>query len=330
MTSSKHFTFIVSDAYEGGRLDKFLSDQVAEASRNRLQEIIRQGHVTVDGHKIDTIKHKIAAGSQIELFLPAAEETLLTPVSMDLEILYEDDFLIVLNKPAGLVVHPGDGTPEATLVHGLLAHTGGKLSSIGEDGQRPGIMHRLDKDTSGVMVVAKEDETHLKLAKLFEKHEITRMYQALIWGVPLPRQGHIETHIGRHPKNRKKMAVVARGGKKAITYYKVQETFADIACLADVKLETGRTHQIRVHMAHIGHPLVGDSVYGRSATQKMRKAQCNFSEQQTEVINSFNRQALHACKLGFKHPKTGKYLEFTTKCPPDMNMLVETLRTLHI
>jgi 23S rRNA pseudouridine1911/1915/1917 synthase len=243
------------------------------------------------------------------------------PQARDLEILYEDADLLVLDKPAGMVVHPAPGNPDNTLVNALLAHCGDSLSGIGGV-RRPGIVHRLDKDTSGVMVVAKNDRTHQALSALFARHDLTRIYQALVWGGPKANAGVIEAAVGRHPVDRKRMTVRRAGGRAAVTEYWVEQRFGPplrpVASLLGAKLHTGRTHQVRVHFAHLGCPVVGDPVYGR----KTRNAAAPPS------LRSFGRQALHAAVLAFRHPGTGKEMRFASELPQDFRTLISELNTV--
>jgi 23S rRNA pseudouridine1911/1915/1917 synthase len=242
---------------------------------------------------------------------------------MDLNIAYEDDHLIVIDKPAGLVVHPAPGNPDRTLVNALLAHCGDSLSGVGGV-RRPGIVHRLDKDTSGLMVAAKHDAAHVGLSELFARHDINRRYRALVWG-PLRRaKGRIEGNIGRDPRNRKRMAIVARGGKPAVTHFQRVASYGQVATLVDCRLETGRTHQIRVHMASLGHPVLGDPLYSR-----VRRARAtDLCAELQAAIAAFKRQALHAAELGFRHPVDGRDLNFRSNPPHEMQTLLTLFQRL--
>lgn len=243
---------------------------------------------------------------------------------MDLSVAYEDDDLIVIDKPPGLVVHPAPGSPDHTLVNALLAHCGESLSGIGGV-KRPGIVHRIDKDTSGLLVVAKNDRAHHGLAEQFSVHSLERAYRALVWGVPMPAQGEIHGNIGRSPQDRKKMAIVSHGGKPALTRYRVLRSFAGGAVsLVECRLATGRTHQIRVHMTSIGHPLVGDQTYGRARSAKVK----HLPDQARLALLEFPRQALHASVLGFIHPNSGVMLKFESQIPDDFNELVSLLEAI--
>jgi len=239
--------------------------------------------------------------------------------AMPLDIRYEDADLIVLEKPAGLVVHPAPGNPDRTLVNALLAHCGDSLAGIGGV-RRPGIVHRLDKDTSGLMVVAKSERAHAALAADFAARRIERAYLAITWAVPQPREGEIAGAIGRNPANRKTMAVVSRGGRTAVTRYRVLRIFKDVAALVECRLATGRTHQIRVHLAAHGNPLMGDPVYGRSRGRRRVLAPPIKA-----ALDAFPRQALHAASLGLRHPATGEWLQFQSRLPRDMNDLITIL-----
>ena len=267
------------------------------------------------------MSHKVKSGDRFALEIPPAVAADPIAEKIALDILYEDDDLLVINKPAGMVVHPAAGNESGTLVNALLAHCGESLSGIGGV-KRPGIVHRLDKDTSGAMVVAKNDATHRALSTLFseDKENIERAYIAVVWGVPRQIEGVIEGNIGRSPRNRKKMAVLRNGGKPALTRYKVLAKRDDsLASLVECRLLTGRTHQIRVHMTHLGHSLICDPVYGRSKlTQK-------FSKHVHEVLTGFEKQALHARTLGFLHPKTGNYVLTKAPLPEDLQELITCL-----
>jgi 23S rRNA pseudouridine1911/1915/1917 synthase len=322
---------IVAPDQAGQRLDRHLADHLASSvdglSRSRLKALIEAGHVSL-GSRIDLKpvrepSRKVKAGETIDVLLPEAEAATPLPQHIALTILYEDADLLVLEKPAGLVVHPAPGNPDMTLVNALLAHCGDSLSGIGGV-KRPGIVHRLDKDTSGVMVAAKNDVTHQALSAAFASHDIDRSYKALVWGAPTPASGMIEGNIGRSPLNRKKMAVVPRGGKVAATKYRVEERFgpsdAILASLVDCTLMTGRTHQVRVHLSHKGHSLVGDPLYGRP-----RKKPKGW-EEEAALLNAFSRQALHAYRLGFTHPRSGERLRFESALPSDIKELIRKLQ----
>jgi 23S rRNA pseudouridine1911/1915/1917 synthase len=298
-----------------GRLDSALSGAIPQLSRARIQALIADEALIVDGSTVADASSKRHAGKPFELSVPAPRPDKAQAQDIRLDIVFEDEHLIVVNKPAGLVVHPAAGHADGTLVNALLHHCQGKLSGIGGV-QRPGIVHRIDKDTSGLLVVAKSDVAHEGLAKLFAAHDIERRYFAIVSGVPAPPAGTVRTQIGRSTTNRKKMAVLPDGrGKHAITHFKTIENLGKTA-LVECTLETGRTHQVRVHMAHIGHPLIGDSVY--SNRQNPYRIGPNRSK--------FERQALHAASLGFKHPITGETLRFESRLPEDMQLLLSELR----
>ena len=313
-------TLTVEPSQAGLRLDRWLADQLPDLSRSRLQALIEQGNLRAGDALIETASRKVKQGESFTLVIPPAEPAAPQAQDLDLDIIYEDDDLIVIDKPPGVVVHPAPGSPDSTLVNALLHHCAGSLSGIGGV-KRPGIVHRIDKDTSGLLVAAKNDLAHHGLAALFAKHDIERVYHALVWGVPLPRHGQIEGAIGRHPVDRKKMAIVGNG-KAALTYFKVIDVFSDYASLVECRLATGRTHQIRVHMTSIGHPLVGDRVYGKA------RAAGRAPEPAKSLLTAFPRQALHAKTLGFRHPRTGEELHFESKIPQDFSKLVDSLKGL--
>ncbi len=315
----------VLEADAGTRLDRWLAVQLPDVSRTRLKSLIEDGCVTVNGASLADPSARVKPGNLIAIAIPEARPAEPEAQSIPLDILYEDRDLIVLNKPAGLVVHPAPGSPDQTLVNALLAHCGDSLSGIGGV-KRPGIVHRLDKDTSGIMVAAKNDEAHNGLAKQFEDHSIARAYLALVWGTPNPSKGEIEGNIGRSPTNRKKMAIVSHGGKWALTRYQVKKVFAQGALsLVECRLATGRTHQIRVHMTSRGHPLVGDQTYGGGAKSSRTRS---LPVAAKDYITHFPRQALHAELLGFAHPLSGKWLEFNQPLPKDLADLVTFLDSI--
>jgi 23S rRNA pseudouridine1911/1915/1917 synthase len=304
----------------GERLDRVLAAHLDGMSRSRLKHLILEGSVTRDGATISDPSSRVKPGEAFLIAIPAPIADRPAPQAIPLDIRYEDDHLIVVDKPAGLVVHPAPGNLDHTLVNALLAHCGDRLAGIGGV-RRPGIVHRLDKDTSGLMVVAKSERAHAGLAAAFAAHQVQRVYRALVWGVPSPRTGEITGNIGRSPRNRKKMAVLDRGGKAALTRYQVLREYQGIAALIDCRLATGRTHQIRVHMTEQGHPIIGDPLYGqaRGLRQKLR------NEGYRTRIATFPRQALHARLLGFHHPASGASLEFTSELPSDITELLSIL-----
>ncbi|MEP5937071.1 MAG: RluA family pseudouridine synthase [Erythrobacter sp.] len=295
------------------RLDKALAD-VTQLSRARIQGLIADGHVTIGGTIATSAKAKVQAGDAFTIDVPPAAEAEAKPQDIPLDVVFEDEHLIVVNKSAGMVVHPAAGNPDGTLVNALLYHCAGQLSGIGGVA-RPGIVHRIDKDTSGLLVVAKSDAAHEGLAKQFADHSIERRYLALCNGHPRPSAGRIEGKIGRSDANRKKMAVLdtdSSRGKHAVTHFRTVELLSGCA-LIECRLETGRTHQVRVHCASIGHALLGDPVYGRTPAQ-LRTLLKELR---------FGRQALHAASLGFEHPVTGQTQQFEAELPADMRELID-------
>ncbi|SCW96980.1 RluA family pseudouridine synthase [Ancylobacter rudongensis] len=313
---------------EGLRLDRVLARHLPEFSRTRLQALIAEGRVQRAGQPIAGGSAKAVAGESYSVEVPEPEDAKPAPQDIALDIVYEDDHLIVVDKPAGMVVHPAPGSPDGTLVNALLFHCGTSLSGIGGV-RRPGIVHRLDKDTSGLIVVAKNDRAHKRLAAQFADHGRTgpleRAYLAFIWGAPDLPSGTVDAPLARHPVARERIAV-RTGGRFAITHWQRLATYADtlgrpIASLVECQLETGRTHQIRVHMAHIGHPLLGDTVYG--VGQRTRASRLPDSTRQ--ALDGLGRQALHAARLGFEHPATGEFMAFESALPPDLARLQEAL-----
>ncbi|MDA8428422.1 MAG: RluA family pseudouridine synthase [Geobacteraceae bacterium] len=301
---------------ESMRLDLFISSQLDGETRTAVQRLIETGHVLVDGHVVRP-SLKLKGGEQITVEIPAPTEAEPQPESIALEVLYEDSDLIVINKPAGMVVHPGPGNSSGTLVNALLAHCT-DLSGIGGE-LRPGIVHRLDKGTSGVLVAAKNDRAHQALSAQFHVHSVKRIYQALVFGAPSADNGKIEGIIGRHPTERLRQSGKARNGKHAITRWRVKERYGRIS-LMELRLETGRTHQIRVHLTEAGFPLLGDPLYPDGGRIN------NLTDTRLKkMITQLGRQALHARTLGFTHPATGEYLEFTTEMPDDMQALCDYL-----
>jgi 23S rRNA pseudouridine1911/1915/1917 synthase len=298
------------------RLDSFVARSLDTITRASVQKLIADGQVTVDG-ALRKSSHKLRGGEQIEVIIPPPRAAEAEAEDIPLEILHEDEDLVVVNKPAGMVVHPGAGTRGGTLVNALLSHCT-DLSGIGGT-MRPGIVHRIDKDTTGALVVAKNDLAHQSLAHQFKEHTIKRVYLALVYGSPKGDRGKIESLIGRHPVDRKRMSGKCTRGKHAVTHWYVVGRYGSVT-LVRLKLETGRTHQIRVHMSEAGHPLVGDSVYGGSG----RLAGITDPQLKT-LIRELGRQALHAKTLGFIHPSTGEYREFDTELPEDMARIIAYL-----
>lgn len=296
----------VPESASGQRIDKFLSDFLEGQSRSYLQKLVKEGRVFVQGKSVKA-NYRVSEGEEIALEIPDMEEPDILPENIPLDILYEDEELLVVNKPKGMVVHPSAGHYSGTLVNALLYHCAGNLSGI-NGVLRPGIVHRIDMDTTGSLVVCKNDFSHNSLAEQLKVHSITRKYRAIVHGVIKEEEGTVEAPIGRHPVDRKKMAVNHKNGKEAVTHYRVLERFRQYTYM-ECQLETGRTHQIRVHMASIGHPLLGDAVYGPS--------RCPYKLQ---------GQTLHAQVLGFIHPRTGAYMEFEAPLPEYFEELLRKLR----
>jgi 23S rRNA pseudouridine1911/1915/1917 synthase len=307
----------------GERLDRALQRQLPDLSRSRLKQLILDGRVEGGGRVLRDPAQRASPGAVVTILLPEPESAEPEAQTIALDIRFEDAHLIVIDKPAGMVVHPAPGNPEGTLVNALLAHCGPSLAGIGGV-RRPGIVHRLDKDTSGLLVAAKTEAAHRALAEDFAARPVERAYSAAVWGVPVPASGEIAGNIGRSAAHRKKMAVVAETrGKPAITRYRVVRCFGEWAALLDCRLLTGRTHQIRVHLAHIGHSVIGDPVYGARARAAIARLEPVGAE-----IAAFPRQALHARLLGFTHPATGEALRFESAPPGDMARLISSLELL--
>lgn len=334
MSADDTRTLIADDDARGERLDRWMAAAWPDLSRTRCKALVEAGQLSVDGAALTDPSAKVRAGAAYELVLPPLESAVPQPENIPLDVLFEDDHLIVLNKPAGLTVHPGAGAWTGTLVHALLHHCAGTLSGIGGV-ERPGIVHRLDKDTSGVLVAAKTDAAHQKLSKQFAKHTVERAYIAFTRGAPRPRAGVVETRIIRSSHDRKKMSVIdtpgSQAGKHAVTHYQTLDKYGQepdapvgtpLAAKVECRLETGRTHQIRVHMAHIGHPLLGDRVYGKGRGTMLAKTPDG------EIFKDFRRQALHAAVLGFVHPASGEAMRFETDMPKDMARLEAYLKRL--
>ena len=300
----------------GLRLDLWLARRLPSLSRARLQGLIAEGHVRVDGATARA-SARLRPGQSVVVHLPAPVPATPEPEDIPLRVVHEDAHLLVIDKPAGLVVHPGAGTPSGTLVNALLRHVQ-DLSGIGGV-LRPGIVHRLDRGTSGLLVVAKDDETHRDLVRRFSSRRVEKEYLALVHGVPRARHGEIATTVGRHPVHRKKMAVDVPRGRSALTTWSREEVF-DGACLLRVRIHTGRTHQIRVHLASIGHPVAGDDTYGGTRTLSSRRVEAR------RALSSLERPALHAARLAFTHPASGAELSFSAPLPPDLVSVLECLR----
>ncbi len=314
----------------GARLDRFLADRVPSLSRTRLKELILTGAVRLGARPAKDPSRRLKSGDRVTLRVPPPVPAKPIAEAIPLRVVHEDAEVIVIDKPAGLVVHPAAGNRTGTLVNALIAHCGNSLSGIGGE-KRPGIVHRLDKDTSGLLVVAKTDRAHRALAAQFADHgrsgNLERAYLALVWGVPKPAQGTVDLAIGRDPKSRVRMAVRI-GGRRAVTHYAVRATYngADgkpIASLVECRLETGRTHQIRVHMARLGHPLLGDTVYGAG----FRSKEGRLAPKARAAVATLGRQALHAYRLGFSHPVTGQFLAFESKVPADLAAVLKAFTT---
>ena len=295
----------------GTRLDKLLAEAIPRLSRTRIKALIEDGRVVLADAPAREPARCVKAGEVFSVTVPRSRPAVPRPEAIPLEVVYEDSDLIVIDKPAGMVVHPAPGNPGGTLVNALLDHCRESLSGIGGV-TRPGIVHRLDKGTSGLMVAAKNDVAHRGLAEQFAEHSLTRAYYALLWGVPSPSRGEITGNIGRHPQNRKKMAVVSRGGKWARTRYHLIEAWGGTASLIECRLDTGRTHQIRVHMAGRGHPVVGDPLYGGGLRSRLKG---DAADVVGTHLSTYNNQALHAYLIRFDHPRTGKLLEFKSEIP---------------
>ncbi len=317
MPTPETHSLTAATEHAGQRVDRFLAERIGSLSRSRVKALLESGHVTRDGLPLTEPAEPVRAGALYVLHVPPPLPAAPVAQAMPLDILFEDRHLIVLNKPAGLVVHPAPGNADGTLVNALLAHAE-DLSGIGGEA-RPGIVHRLDKDTSGVMVVAKSQAAHEALSRAFAERDLDREYLALAWGLPATGAGEIEAPIGRHPTDRKRMAVVLRGGKAALTRWRLERGFGTAAALLRVRLATGRTHQIRVHLAHIGHPVVGDPVYLR----RIPAAAAGLPRELREAALAFPRQALHAATLGFVHPVTRAQLSFAAPLPADMAVLLD-------
>ena len=318
-----------SEAYEvtaraeqaGERVDRLLARALPDLSRSRLKGLIEAGRLTSEGATIDEPSYRVKPGQRFALEVPPAVSARPEAQALPLTIVHEDDDVIVVDKPAGMVVHPAPGSPDRTLVNALIAHCGDSLTGIGGE-RRPGIVHRLDKGTSGLMVAAKTDTAHRVLVEQFAGRRVERAYLAVVWGLPGASVGELTGNIGRSPRNRKKMTVLSTGGRPAVTRYRVQRVLAGgLAAVLECRLLTGRTHQIRVHLSDAGHPVIGDPIYGRARRERLRRlpgaARAN--------IEALTRQALHARTLGFRHPTTGEWLAFESKLPSDIMGLIHSL-----
>ncbi|MSP82801.1 MAG: RluA family pseudouridine synthase [Alphaproteobacteria bacterium] len=312
-----HLEILAGSEDAGERLDKFLARAAPDFTRVRIKALILAGHLSAGGATIIDPSGRVKSGQMYQLRCPPPTAARATPEAIPLVIVHEDAHLIVVDKPAGLVVHPAPGNRSGTLVNALMAHCAGELAGIGGV-ERPGIVHRLDKDTSGLIVAAKTDHAHQSLVRQFAARTIDRTYTAVVWGVLRPSSGMIEGAIGRSHHDRKRMAVVRHGGKAALTRYTVIRDLGGVASVVACRLETGRTHQIRVHLAAKGHPLVGDPLYGRRRATKL-------PESTRTVVANFRRQALHAGVLGFHHPVGGQAVRFESPVPDDMVRLIAAL-----
>ncbi len=310
----------IDESQSGQRIDRVLADAIGTLTRSRVKGLIEGGYVLRDGKPMREPAESARLGAVYQVAPPRVVSAQPLPQNIPLPILYEDSDLLVIDKPAGLVVHPAPGNEDGTLVNALLAHCGEDLPGIGGE-RRPGIVHRLDKDTSGVMVVAKTEQALTKLSAAFAARDLERSYLALVWGLPSPGQGEIEGDIGRDPRERKRMAIVTKGGRYALTRYKTLKQWNAAVALVECRLATGRTHQIRVHMASKGYPLVGDPVYLRRTPAAAK----NLGQELRHQLLDFPRQALHAAILGFAHPRTGEMLRFETKLPEDFQGLLDGL-----
>ena len=325
--TKKIITILVSLENQGLRLDIFLNTKVKDLSRTKLQDLIKEGFVKINQIKIKECSKKLNFKDNIEVEIPPQKKSHIKPYKMNLDILYNDEDIILINKAPGVVVHPGAGNYDKTLVNGLMYHYK-NLSSVGGK-LRPGIVHRIDKDTSGVIVIAKNDKAHNKIAKQFSSHSIKRKYEALIWGALRPQNGKINKKISRSKNNRQLMTTTIMRGKEAITNYKTIKIFKNknipTVSLIECQLETGRTHQIRVHMTFKGNPILGDKSYG-----KKKRSFKNIDSKIKENITNFNRQALHAKSLGFLHPSTGNLVYFEAPRPNDFDKLIKNLKKASI
>ncbi|MBS0538773.1 MAG: RluA family pseudouridine synthase [Proteobacteria bacterium] len=326
MSDAGRHLVTIDESTAGERLDRALAIALPALTRSRVKALIESRRVALAGPSdgpettVEEPSRKVKIGEQFAVDIPQPEPAEPAAQALDLDILHEDADLLVLDKPAGLVVHPAPGNPDHTLVNALIAHCGDSLSGIGGV-RRPGIVHRLDKDTSGVMVVAKNDATHHALSRLFAAHDLTRIYKVLVWGGPKMKSGTVEGQIDRHPVDRKRMAMRRSGGRHSLTEWWLEQRFGPalepVASLMGARLHTGRTHQVRLHMSHLGLPVVGDPVYGRKRNGPG-----------PEALKSFKRQALHAAVLEFIHPRTGEELRFATELPHDFQMLIDELNSV--
>lgn len=299
---------LITEEGAGRRIDSYISELLEDKTRSAIQKLIDDGNVTVNQTEINK-NYRLKMGDEIDIVIPAPKMLDVVPQDLPIEIVYEDDDIIIVNKQKGMVVHPAPGNPDNTLVNALLYHCGERLSGI-NGVIRPGIVHRIDKDTSGLLIIAKNDAVHYKLADMIKEHNFLREYEAVVYGTLKETEGVVEAPIGRDPKNRQRMAVVLKGGKPAKTYYKVITQYDGFAHVR-LRLETGRTHQIRVHMSHVGHAVAGDAVYGPK-----------------KCITALRGQCLHAGKIGFVHPVSNQYIEFSSPLPQYFEQFLKSLRQL--
>jgi 23S rRNA pseudouridine1911/1915/1917 synthase len=314
------FSTVADPAARGQRVDRFLADAIGTLSRSRVKTLIERGLARRNGRVITEPAEPVQPGATYRLDVPPPQCATPQPQHIAFTALYEDRDLIVLDKPAGLVVHPAPGNEDGTLVNAILAHCGHQLTGVGGE-RRPGIVHRLDKETSGLMVVAKTQLANDRLTAAFAARDLDRAYLALVWGLPEPPAGEIQGNIGRDPRDRKRMAVLPRGGKPALTRYRMLRAWHMAVALEECRLATGRTHQIRVHLASRGNPVIGDPLYLRRVPAVARA----LPEPTRRKLLDFPRQALHAARLGFAHPRTGEALAFASEPPPDMSELIAAL-----
>ena len=321
---NKNMIFLVNENENNLRLDVFINKREYLISRTRIKNLILKDKLLINNKIINSPSKKVSTGDEINLEIPEPKEASLKPYNFKLVVVYEDEDLLVINKPAGIIMHPGAGNHDKTIVNALMYYNKDSLSSIGDE-LRPGIVHRIDKDTSGLIVVAKNNITHENLSQQFSEHTITRVYQLLIWGKLRPSSGKIDTFITRSSKNRQMMEVSSSKGKRAITNYKTIEIFENdktpTLSLVECRLETGRTHQIRVHMTHLGNSIMGDGKY-----KKKYKKLKNIDTSLENLIYKLNRQFLHAQTLGFAHPKTNKKMTFTSILPQELENILVLLR----
>ena len=318
----------IPEEAEPTRLDKALSEACPEYSRARLQALIKDSQVIVGEYIIKKPSHEVVAGDKIIVNIPPAKDDTIKPENIPLDIVFEDDDMLVINKAVGMVVHPGAGNWDGTLVNALLHHCKGNLSGIGGV-QRPGIVHRLDKETSGLMVVAKNDMAHQGLSAQLQDRTLSRIYKAFVWRAPTIIKGSVDMPIGRDKINRVKMGVMMKTGREAVTHYLLIDRYDEAASLIQCKLETGRTHQIRVHMQHIKHPLIGDPLYGLPAQEgaaMLKRA--GFEADEVAKVMAFKRQALHAAEIGFIHPRSGEEMHFKCDMPEDLQEIENILKAI--